>query len=68
MSDEQPERRGPGRPRIFVEPSELTIRLDASMHDAILKEGQRLGIESASAAARALLAWALQHRRATRTT
>jgi hypothetical protein len=67
MSEEAPieERRGPGRPREFVDPSELTIRLDASLHDQILREASRLGI-SAGAAARVLLAAGLSKGRTPR--
>lgn len=63
LTSEQ-ERRGPGRPRSFPNPSELTIRLDGSLHDAIVREAARHDI-SVGAAARALIAWALTHRRRT---
>lgn len=65
---QESERRGPGRPREFDDPSELTIRLDGSLHDQIIQEAARLGGVSVGAAARSLLAWALAHRRRTAST
>lgn len=66
MSEDRPpdeERRKPGRPRLFDDPSELTIRLDASLHDQIVKEAASMGDVSVGAAARSLIAWALTMRR-----
>lgn len=65
MSDEDrritPDRRGPGRPREFDDPSQLVIMLDGALHEQVCKEAKRLGV-SVSAAARALLAAALVRR------
>jgi hypothetical protein len=60
VSDERPpvERRGPGRPPVLVDPSEMTIRLDGAMHDAIVREAAKRDI-APGAFARALLSWAL---------
>jgi hypothetical protein len=61
LSDEAPpdrERRGPGRPPVLVDPSELTIRLDGAMHNDIIEEARKRGV-APGAFARALLSWAV---------
>jgi hypothetical protein len=69
MSDERPlDRRGPGRPKEFEDPSQMTIALDSALHDQVIAEAQRMGPgTSVAAAARALLSWAITHRRTSAT-
>lgn len=65
MSDERPsERRAPGRPREFRDPSELRVRLEGDLHDQLAQEASRRGV-SVGAAVRSLLTFALAHRTST---
>lgn len=68
MSEERraiPDRRKPGRPREFRDPSELSFMLEGEMHEQLAQEAKRRGDVSVSSVARDLLAWALKNRTST---
>lgn len=70
MSDERrsiPDRRKPGRPREFRDPSEVSFMLEGELHEQIAQEARRRGDVSLSSVIRDLIAWALKHQERTST-